>query len=182
MNNFAFLTSFIEKLKLKTFNKKKVFGWFIIAGLIIVVVFVYLTFGKFENKNTTKIESTFSLNEYSNAVEEKLKSMILKLDEINSASVMVMVESTPKIEYLTESEEVFENAEKGSSSTKSTTVVFEKNGSVNTPIVVTTLMPKVTGVLIVVNKISASTKIALINSISAVLNVDVSSINILQES
>ena len=108
--------------------------------------------------------------------------MLLEINEVTSASVMVMVESSPKIEYLTEREEDVKTDEKGSSSVVSTTVVFEKNGSVNTPIVVTTIMPKVTGVFIVLNKISPSTKISIINSISIVLNIDSKCISILQES
>ena len=90
--------------------------------------------------------------------------MIIGVGEITSASVMVMVESTPKIEYLTEGEDTVETNEKGSTSTKSQTVVFEKDGSVYSPVVITTLMPKVTGVLVVVNNVSASTKHSLINS------------------
>ena len=54
----------------------------------------------------------------------------------------------------------------GTKTELTTTVVFEKNGSISTPVVITTLMPKVKGVLIITNKINASTKISIINSIS----------------
>ena len=64
---------------------------------------------------------------------------------------------------------------------KTETVVFEKNGSSSNPIVVATIAPKISGVLIVVNKIQASTKLSIINSVSIVLNVPESCITILQE-
>lgn len=181
MSKFAFLVGFKEKFKNLFSDKKKSFIFVFVAIVVVGVLLVSSYFETDSSKKQIENESDFSILEYSNNIEKKLQAMILSVEEIESASVMVMVESTPKISYLTEGEETIETDEKGSSSTKSTTVVFEKNGSVYAPIVVTTLMPKVTGVLIVVNNISASTKHSLLNSVAVVLNIDVSSISILQK-
>lgn len=181
MNNSAFLLNLKNKMSSLFSNKKKS----ILICIIVAVIVIYLLFFNF-NDSTQKIINEndlekISISSYSDNVEDKLESMLLSVDEISSVSVMVMVESTPKIEYLTELENVTETNDKGSSSTSSTTVVFEKDGSVSTPVVITTFMPKVTGVFIVTNNISASTKISIINSISVVLNVDSSCISILQK-
>lgn len=182
MNIFTFFSKFKDKWKLLFSNKKK--SYVLVFAIVVVIVFFVLssTFNKPKTNSETSDTHEFSISTYSKNVEDKLQTMLLKVEEITSASVMVMVESTPKIEYLTETEEINETTEKDSSSTKTTTVVFEKDGSVSTPVVVTTIMPKITGVFIVVNNISASTKVSIINSISVVLNVDATCISILQES
>ena len=182
MKNFAFFT----KLKDKFFglkNSKNRKNLFLILGLIIGVILLIISFiiqpkTKVEIKDKTEI----SVSSYSSNIESKLEQMLLNLNEITNVEVMVMVESAPKIEYLTEKKEEIKTDDKGSSSVVSTTVVFEKNGSVSTPVVVTTIMPKITGVFVVMNQVSASTKISIINSISVVLNIDQTCISILQES
>ena len=183
MNIFTLFSKIKEKIKPLFLNKKK--SLILVSAIIVALVLFFIPsiLKKQNNESQSPKIEDVSVSEYSKNVEEKLESMLLKISEINSASVMVMIESTPQIQYLTETEETLETDEKGgSSSIKSTTVVFEKDGSVSTPVVVTTVMPKVTGVLIVLNKISASTKLSIINSISVVLNIDASCISILQES
>lgn len=182
MGKNTFLTNFKDKIKNIVCGKNKK-NLLLIIGLIFGVILLIISFFiPSKNKVIKNEKIEVSVSDYSTSIETKLKQMLLEINEVTSASVMVMVESSPKIEYLTEREEDVKTDEKGSSSTISTTVVFEKNGSVNTPIVVTTIMPKVTGVFIVLNKISPSTKISIINSISIVLNIDSKCISILQES
>ena len=181
MKNIAFFKNIKDNFKkLKICKNKK--NFFLIIGLIIGV---FLLIGSFfipsKNNDKDNEKNEITVSSYSSNIELKLKQMLLNLNEITNVDVMVMVESSPKIEYLTEKNEELKSDEKGSSSTVSTTVIFEKNGSVSTPVVVTTIMPKVTGVFIVINKISPSTKISIINSISVVLNIEQSCISILQE-
>ena len=164
-------------------KNKKLFISCVIC-LIIMDALVISTFSdlKKTKSNTTKSDTTVSVSDFASEVETKLTNLILKLDNISSVSVFVMVDSTPTVTYLTESTEKTETKDGSSISETTTTVVFEKNGSISSPIVVTTIMPKVTGVLIVTNKINASTKLSIINSVSIVLNIDESCISLLQES
>lgn len=183
MKNFKFINNVKETIAKLFKTNKKLFILTIILIAIMIVIFISTFFSS--SKKTSQSESSLKsqgINDYAESVENKLSSMLLSLDAISSAKVFVMVDSTPEIKYLTESEEqVTENASGSSTTTKTTTVVFEKNGSISTPVAITTIMPKITGVLIVTNKISASTKINIINSVSIVLNIDSSSISILQE-
>ena len=182
MNIFAKLVNLKNKIKPLFLGKKKTVLLVIILCVLSIFILFYSSKGDKTKSSATKNSESISVEDYSSSIENKLQNMLLKIDEVNSVSVMVAVQANPKIEYLTETEEVIETTEKGSSSTKSTTVVFEKNGSVSTPVVVTTIMPKILGVLVVVNNISASTKVSIINSISVVLNIDTACISILQES
>ena len=174
------------KNKICTFYKKdkKIFIAIIVCFIIFfgLIISIISDFGK--NKSSKPVTKNISIDvsNYALSVESKLEQMILKLDSVKTVSVLIMVESSPTITYLTETTEKTEQKENNISSEKSTAVVFEKNGSISTPIVVATLNPKITGVLIVTNKISSSTKIAIKNSVSVVLNIDESCISLLQES
>lgn len=181
MKHFAFLSKLKEKLKPILKNKKITSILIVLLVILVVFYFIVSNFSFTDKEEKLNRKTEISVSDYSKSVENKLSEMLLQINELNKVSVMVMVESTPKIEYLTETEEVVETKENNSSSTKSTTIVFEKDGSVSTPIVVTTLMPKITGVLIITNKISVSTKLNITKSISIVLNIDESCISILQE-
>lgn len=163
-------------------NKKIFFSC--VACFIVLIGLIFSSFTDLSKKSKSKKteSSSISITNYASEIETKLKNMISNLKDVSSVSIFVMVESTPNIKYLTETNEKTEIKDGNSVSEITTTVVFEKNGSISTPVVVTTLMPKVTGVLIVVNKINASTKLAIINSISVVLNIEESCISILQES
>ena len=173
---------FKNKIGEITKNKKITKILIVIFVLIILSYFVFSNFSSNKNEKQVETNENISVLDYSSSIENKLIQMLGGLNEISKVSVMVMVESTPKIEYLTETEESTQTNEKGEVSTKSSTVVFEKNGSVTTPITITTIMPKVSGVLIITNKINPATKLNIIKSVSIVLNIDESSISILQES
>ncbi len=171
---------------LKNSNKKVLLTG--IAFVVIALMLVISIYVPKSAKNSAKSDGGTSqkilITDYAASIENKLSSMLMQMESINKVSAFVMIDSTPEIKYLTETEEVTTTNKDGeiTTSTKSTTVVFEKNGSISTPVVVTTIMPKVTGVLIVVNNISASTKYNIVRAISVVLNIEESCINILQES
>ena len=176
---FAFFKNKTKELYLK--NKKIFLGVFALMILICVMLFSSIS-SKMKNKKDTLLESqNVSVSNFQSSLESKLESMILKVKGVEFADVLVMIESTPKVNFLFEKEEVKNTSEKGDSSTIKESIVMEKNGSNSSPVVVSTTLPKVTGVLIVMSKVSPSTKVSIINSLSIVLNVDESCISILQE-
>jgi stage III sporulation protein AG len=184
MKNFKFLNNIKENVKKLLNTNKKIF--FLTIALIVVMILIFVsTFFKSKNSSSSSatLNQSVSVSDYASDIENKLSQMLILLDSVSSVSVFVMVDSTPEVKYLTESEEQTSSNSSGTSTTtKTTTVVFEKNGSISTPVAITTIMPKVSGVLIVLNKISASTKLSITNAVSTVLNVDSSCICILQES
>lgn len=177
---------FFSKIKAKTSELKSKNKKVFYLSIVLIIAAAFLVFsiafktGK-KNSEQKSENNQISVSDYASSIEKKLTDMISKLDSVNEVSVFVMVHSTPRIEYLTEKSEEVKQEGESKNSVVSETVVFEKDGSILTPIVVTTIMPKVTGVLIVTNKISASTKISIISSVSVVLNIDRESISLLQE-
>lgn len=153
----------------------------IVCIFIFVVVYIFIS-SKQTSKNKTNLSADYVVSDYTNKLENKLCAMLLKIDDIKDVSVLVMVKSTPIVNYLTENQNnETTNSNGNNSSSSSSEVVFEKESGTSSPIVVSTTMPEINGVLIVTNKIDATTRLAIINAISAVLNVDSSCICILQE-
>lgn len=173
-----------EKFMLFYKKNKKIF--FISISCIICVIFLFISSLGSLNKNKKTSSSVSnsggSVTAYADSIENKIVSIISKIDEVKNVNVFVMVESTPIYNFLTEKKEHTITNSSGSTTEITTTVVFEKNGSSNSPVIVQTIMPKITGVLIITNKINIATKLSIIKSISIVLNIDESCISLLQES
>jgi stage III sporulation protein AG len=127
-----------------------------------------------KNESSQKVESV----DYPSQLESKIKSMLMNISEISKVDVMVVCESSEIYEFLKNHEE---SKTDGGSSTIRDEVVYQKDGSNSMPIVISSKMPKIVGVWIIVNSISPSTKLAITNSIKSVLNLDESCISILQE-
>lgn len=179
------MKNFFVKFRVKIselFNKNKKLFIFTIA-LIIVVVFCFIFYPTSSSKTNISKNSDVTLNssnaDYVSKLETKLEEMLMSMNEVTKANVMVMCDSTEIVEYLKNKNESYN--ESGSVSSSSEEVAYEKNGSNSSPIIVTTKMPKVVGVWVIINSVSASTKLAITNSIVSVLNVPESSISILQE-
>lgn len=183
MKNFSFVSNFWSKIKNQFKSNKRLFLVTVILIVFVVVIFLStFSFGKNSDSDSSKTK-TVSISDYAQNIELKLTKLISQMDSVSNVSVFVMVDALPETKYLTETKkEETTSSSGGTTSTETVTVVFEKNGSISTPVVITTIMPKVSGVMIVTNKISGSTKISIINAVAVVLNIDSSCISFLQES
>ena len=92
-----------------------------------------------------------------------------------------MTNGTSTDNYLFETDIVNNSSQSNQNITEKKEVVYQKNGSSNQPVKISTSYPEITGVLIYINKIDAIIKINIQKAISTVLNVDQSCIYILQE-
>ena len=164
-------------------KNKKLFVWGIV---LLVLVFVFLfAFPKenYEDKNLAKdSESVKNISlGYEEELEFKIQKMLVSISEVSVANVMVFCDSSERYEYLKNVSETSSGSGDSASKTITEEVVYEKNGSNSSPIVISKTMPKVLGVWIVINQVSPSTKLVITNSICSVLNIDASCISILQE-
>ena len=176
---FAKIKEFVNDL----YNKNK--KLFFMSLALIIVIFgalIWTVFGSdSESKKSNKGDIGVSIESYADGVERKIETMLLSMKKVSVAKVFVMVDSSPVKNYLTETEVVKVGGENGSTTTSSK-VVYNKNGSSSSPVEISTTLPKVTGVLIFLNKVDASTKVSIINAIAVVLNIKPSCISILQDS
>lgn len=168
-----------EKLVSLYGKNKRLF--IITLALIVVVCACFLLYPK-QTKTEVKSETKTSLSinrSYAEALEDRLETMLLSLTEINKANVLVVCDETEVVEYLKNKTETI--GADGSTKTITEEVVYEKDGSSTSPIIVSKTMPKIVGVWVIINSVSASTKLAITNSIISVLNIPETSISILQE-
>lgn len=182
MKKFEFLSKIKQFFtKLYGLNKKLFFA--ILAVFVLVVCMVGFSFFN-TSKTKTKTQNNalnLSHNDYAGVIENKIKNILLSMSAVSEVEVFVMVDSTPKKNYLTEIEESKTTSEKETTETKKETVVFEKDGSASAPIELSITLPKISGVLIFLNKIDSSTKVSIVTALSVVLNIDESCISILQD-
>lgn len=166
-----------EKLQL-LFNKNKKLFFATVICIILIVVVLFFPTGKSESSIENKdFYVSENVSSYCELIENKIERMLKSIAAISSADVMVMAESSPKYVYLTQTETTVS----GENSTTKEEIIYEKNGSSQSPVLVSTIYPKITGVLITINKIDSSTKLSIQNAISGVLNIDSSCIFILQD-
>lgn len=170
-----------NKLSLIGGKNKKIFTLIVILiALVCLCVFVFPSSDKKEQRVEIENQTSFNSESYEIEIENKLKQMLLSISEINEANVMVVCDSTESVEYLKNRSETTSGSGDNVSKTITEDVVYEKNGSNSSAIIISKTMPKILGVWIVINEVSPSTKLAIINSICSVLNIDESSISILQ--
>lgn len=178
------IKSYFVKIKeniMKNYNKNKKIV--IVVTLLFVLLLGYFIVSLNSNKeqideNQSVNKSVVSTEKYEEMIEQKLKTMLLEIDEVKSAGVMVVCDGSTVTHYLKNSSTTTTTSENSSTQTITEEAVFEKSGSNSMPVIEYTVFPKVVGVMVVVNKISPATKLAIINSISVVLNIDASCISI----
>ena len=163
-----------EKLGVLYKKNKKLF--FVALAVLFVVCLMFFVPQK--KSQTTQVNHVSGgESSYVDKIESKIKNLLSNISTINLVDVMVVVESSEIINYLTQKETI----KSGDSITEKEEIVYEKNGSTQTPISVSVTYPKICGVILILNKIDASTKLSIQNALSGVLNIDSNCIFILQD-
>lgn len=166
-------TNIFEKIKLKNLFKNKHITRAVIIGLLCVVVLIAISSfsSTSSNKKTSQsISTSSSALDYANSVAQDLQEILNSVKGVKNAKVIVVVEESPTVKYLTET-----------SSSGESVVVYDKQGSSYTPVAVAEFLPKISGVLVVAKGVSdLSVKYNLLNAISTVYSIDVSKIDILE--
>ena len=178
------IKSYFVKIKeniIKLYNKNK--KMLVVFILLFVALFGYFIFEVSNNdakNNSTEIEKVEveNVSDYEKFLETKLEKMLLEIDEVSSAKVMVVCDTTGTFNYLKNVSVTENTGENQGTKTLTEEVVFEKEGSNSKPVLERFDYPKVVGVMVVVKGVSPSTKLSIINSISVVLNVTTESISI----
>lgn len=158
-----------SKIRQKFPQYKKHIG--IIICIILLCIMVWISFKPTNDttKETQQSTQTFDALEYANRVAQNLEETINNISGISNAKVVVVVEQSPKIEYLTEE------------TTSGKVVVYNKSGSTYEPVMITQFSPQIKGILVVAKGVNnLQLKNNLLNAISAVYGVNISCIDILE--
>ena len=161
------LKELLAKFKL---NKKAMFS--LCAILFLIVIALFTTSLNSTNKTSEQTKDETVNFSYQTFVEEGLVRIISSIKGLDNVKVFVSVGSSPEIVYATD---------KNIDSTKTgETTVFSKNSSQTTPVIISEKYPEILGVLIVAKGLTQKLNLDLTNSLSLVLNVPISCIQILE--
>ena len=182
---FMKIRSYFVKIKeniTKLYNKNKKLLLSVIALIVVIVGYLFFVVSENKPKNNDAVEEktvTVNHENYEEFLERKIEKILLDIDEVSSAKVMVVCESSAVYHYLKNVTVTENGGDKEGNKTLTEEAVFEKEGSNSKAIIERYDLPKVVGVMVVVGGISPSTKLAILNSISVVLNVSSECISII---
>ena len=154
----------------------------LIVVLFIVIIVIFASSFKTKEKiKNVENETTLSSMEYCAVVENRLCNVLRQIKGIGNVDVFIMVDSSPTIKYLEETKTEVNEKDQDKTSSIETTIVLAKNGSITNPVVVVELLPEITGVLVVATGAKdIKVKNMLINAVSAILDVKVSNVEVLE--
>ncbi len=183
-NKKSFLKKIIDFFQVKNIVSNKYTKLkSIIAVVLVVVIFVIFasSFKVTKKEKNEKINTSLSAVEYSTNIENRLEYVLGQIKGINNVNVFVMVDASPTIKYLEETKTETNNKAENETTSIETKIVMAKNGTITSPVVVVELMPKITGVLVVAaGAKDIKMKTTLINTISAILDVSVSKVEVVE--
>ena len=170
-----FNLSFLKKIKDFKHIKTIVV---VILSLIVAVIFLSSFKTKSSKSEDQKNETTLSALEYCKQQENRLESVLANVKGIKNVKVFVMVEESPEIVYLTDKTE---RKTGGETTGITTTAVVVRNGSITNCLVVVEKLPKIVGVMVIANGAGdLKMKTTLTNTISSVLGVNISNVEVME--
>lgn len=158
----------------------------IIILCIIFVVALILFLKMSGTKSTTKTTTTSSIQyqtslDYSKQLETKLESVLSQIKGAGNVKVMMTLDGSPELVYAMDSNEKVSNNTGGSTTTSSSTPILVQTNGTTSPLILTEVLPKVKGVIVVSSGANdISIKLDILNSVSTLLDISTDKINVLK--
>ena len=137
-------------------------------------------------KSTTKTTKTSSIQyqtslDYSKQLETKLESVLSQIKGAGNVKVMITLDGSPELVYAMDSNEKVSNNTGGSTTTSSSTPILVQTNGTTSPLILTEVLPKVKGVIVVSSGANdISIKLDILNSVSTLLDISTDKINVLK--
>ena len=177
-----------EKPKTKI-NFMKLFSGKNLKIIILCIIFLValILFLKMSGtKTTTKTTMTSSIQyqtslDYSKQLETKLESVLSQIKGAGNVKVMITLDGSPELVYAMDSNEKVSNNTGGSTTTSSSTPILVQTNGTTSPLILTEVLPKVKGVIVVSSGANdISIKLDILNSVSTLLDISTDKINVLK--
>ncbi len=158
-----------EKIEALLKNKKLDHIIFILGIAGVALIFLSTLFPKGENKKTTEIkETSFSAEEYRNAIEGQIRQIVAGIAGDSAAVVTVTLETGINYIYADETKQNTENeSDRQSEEKEQTYITVTQADGTETPLILTEHMPKIRGVAIVCRINSEETAQEIKNAVMA---------------
>lgn len=156
----------------------------VIIFIVALIVFLKLSGEKSSSKTSSASSNQVYLTslEYSQALEQKLESVLSQVKGAGQVKVMISLDGSPELKYAMDSDTKVSNSTNGSTTSTSSEspILVGKNGSTS-PLILTEILPKVKGVIVVSSGANdISIKLDILNSVSTLLGISTDKINVLK--
>ncbi len=179
--------SWIDKTKqvILTLFSKKNFKIIVAIILILIALIIYISFNS-SSETKTETTDTSSSNyittmEYCERLESKLQSIISQIDGAGNVKVMVTVDGSPELIYVSDTDTKTSTTTNGTTTTTTSSPIIVGSGSNSNGIVMTEKLPKVKGVIVVSTGAGQiGIKLDILNAIATLLDISTDNITILK--
>lgn len=173
----------------KLFQKIKGVKHLEIVAIVVLLAIALLVYFNFFSSSSTSQDvvsssSKTSMTEYANELETKLSTVLSKVKNAGTVSVMITFDGSPSYVYATDENQKTNTVTNGSSETSlsqtsSSPILVEIDGE-KQPLICQEILPQIKGVLIVSSGAEdVSVRLDLLKAAQTVLNVPTASIEIL---
>lgn len=186
INESALSESKFDKFKvfiLGFFNKKNIK---VIVAVVLMLIALILYIGLGSGKEYSQAESTAKDNyittmEYCEKLESKLQSIISQIDGAGNVKVMVTVDGSPELIYVSDTDTKTSTTTNGTTTTTTSSPIIVGSGSNSNGIVMTEKLPKVKGVIVVSTGAGQiGIKLDILNAVATLLDISTDNITILK--
>lgn len=173
------------KLNLFKFFSGKNIKIAILVIIAIVSLIVFIKFGGAKSESQkTSADSAFeykSTMDYCGELERKLESVLSQVKGAGTVKVMISLDGSPELVYAMDSDTKVSNNSNGSTTTSSSTPILIQKSGLSSPLILTEILPKVKGVIVVSSGASdIGIKLDILNSVSTLLDISTDKINVLK--
>ena len=153
-----------------------------IIFLVALILFLKMSGTKATTKTTTTSATQYQTSlDYSKQLETKLESVLSQIKGAGNVKVMITLDGSPELVYAMDSNEKVSNNTGGSTTTSSSTPILVQTNGTTSPLILTEVLPKVKGVIVVSSGANdISIKLDILNSVSTLLDISTDKINVLK--
>lgn len=165
------------------FSKKNIK---IIVALILMLFVIILLFNLGDNSKTTSNatvsdKSYITTLEYCKLLEEKLEAVISQIDGAGKVKVMLTVEGSPELIYVSDTDTKTSTTTNGTTSTTTSSPIIVGGSANSSGLITTEKLPSVKGVIVVASGAGEiGTKLNILNAIATLLDLSTDKITVLK--
>lgn len=173
-----------RKIKLFSLFSKKNIKLILALILMLVAIIIFLNVDKkSETSNTISSSSGSYITtlEYCEKLENKLETILSQIDGAGQVKVMVTVEGSPELIYVSDTDTKTSTTTNGTTSTTTSSPIIVSGSGSSNGLIMTEKLPSVKGVIVVSSGAGAvGTKLNILNAIATLLDISTEKITVLK--
>lgn len=173
-----------KKFKFMALFSKKNIKIIVALILMLFIIILLLNLGDDTSKQTASTASTksyISTLEYCEKLEKKLEAVISQIDGAGDVKVMITVEGSPELIYVSDTDTKTSTTTNGTTSTTTSSPIIVGGSGNSSGLIMTEKLPSVKGVIVVSSGAGEiGTKLNILNAIATLLDISTEKITVLK--